>query len=321
MNEPAQQTPSTPAPAPKVPGARIVSDGRLTDLPATNPADMSPTQRWEADQAAADRADLWRDTSKVLTRDAAGNLIQREKALGADGESSPGKIVDPQGPKAGTSLTADDGGEKIRVGESEFSVKEVTDAIASKAEQDLRKTQIPATAAEYKLELPQNFKLPNGAQFQVAPINDPVKGPAMQAFQEWSFKNGLSQTQFSEALGLYASATSNEQIAIGNAAQREREAAGVNVPVRVDAISLWLKAHYPAAAPAFIATLATAKQLDAWESIISRSINGGSGSFSRRGNEPEAQKLSDAAYDKLSYGEKKDYAERASARAAQSGRR
>jgi hypothetical protein len=283
--------------------------------------DWSPSQRWEADQAAADRADVWRDTSKVLTRDAAGNLIQRERTLGADGESPP-KIVDSQGPKAETSpASANESGEKIKVGETEYTAKEISEAVAFKAEQDLRKTQIPATAAEYKLELPQDFKLPNGAQFQVAPINDPVKGPAMQAFQEWSFKNGLSQTQFSEALGLYASATSNEQIAIGNAAQREREAAGVNVPVRVDAISLWLKAHYPAAAPAFIATLATAKQLDAWESIISRSINGGSGSFSRRGNEPEAQKLSDAAYDKLSYGEKKDYAERASARAAQSGRR
>lgn len=323
MNEPVQQNPSTPVPAPKVPGARIVSNGRLTDLPTTNPAEMSPTQRWEADQAAADRADPWRDTSKILTRDAAGNLVQRERTLGADGESTPAKIVDPQGPNvAETSpASAGEGGEKIRVGESDFSVKEITDAIASKAEQDLRRANVPQTPDGYKLELPKDMKLPNGAEIQVAPINDPIKGPALRAFQDWAHKNGLSQTQFSEALGLYASANSNEQIAIANAAQREMESAGVNAAVRVDAVSLWLKSHYPGAAKAFIATLATSKQLDAWESIITRSINGGAGSFSRRGNEPESQKLSDEAYDKMSYGEKKDYAERASARAAQGGRR
>jgi hypothetical protein len=122
-------------------------------------------------------------------------------------------------------------------------------------------------------------------------------------------------------LGLYASANSNEQIAIANAAQREKEAAGVNAGVRVDAVQLWLKAHYPGAAKAFIATLATAKQLDAWESIITRFVNGGGGSFSRRGNEPETQKISDAVYDKMSYNEKKEYAAQAQARAAQSGRR
>jgi hypothetical protein len=323
MNEPVQQNPSTPMPPPKVPGARIVSNGRLTDLPTTNPAEMSPTQRWEADQAAADRADPWRDTSKILTRDAAGNLVQREKTLGADGESRPGKIVDPQDLNAAETTPPAEGerGEKIRFGETEYTAKEISEAVAFKAEQDLRKAQIPATAAEYKLELPQDFKLPNGAQVQVAPVTDPIKGPAMRAFQEWSFKNGLSQTQFGEALGLYASATSNEQIAIANAAQREMEAAGVNAPVRVDAVSLWLKSDYPGAAKAFIATLATSKQLDAWESIITRSVNGGAGSFSRRGNEPEAEKLSDEAYGKLSYNEKKEYAAQASARAAQGGRR
>jgi hypothetical protein len=324
MAETPQNQPINPfSPGPeRVPGARVVVDGKLADLPTSNPMDWSPSQRWEADQAAADRADVWRDTSKVLTRDAAGNLIQRERTLGADGESPP-KIVDPQGPNvAETSpASANESGEKIKVGETEYTAKEISEAVAFKAEQDLRKAQIPATPAEYKLELPKDMKLPNGAEFQVAPINDPVKGPALQAFQDWAHKNGLSQTQFSEALGLYASANSNEQIAIANAAQREKEAAGVNAGVRVDAVQLWLKAHYPGAAKAFIATLATAKQLDAWESIITRFVNGGGGSFSRRGNEPETQKISDAVYDKMSYNEKKEYAAQAQARAAQSGRR
>jgi hypothetical protein len=91
------QNPFTPAPAPKVPGARVVSNGRLADLPATNPADQSPTQRWESTQAERARSDPWIDTTKILTRDANGNLVQREKIIGADGESRPGKIIDPQG--------------------------------------------------------------------------------------------------------------------------------------------------------------------------------------------------------------------------------
>jgi hypothetical protein len=194
--------------------------------------------------------------------------------------------------------------------------------VAHKAETDLRKAQVPATPGEYKLDLPKDLKLPEGASFQIASPNDPVRGPAIQAAQDWAHKNSLSQGQFSELLGLYAASQSREQTMISNAARAEREKLGVTGTTRVDAISMFLRGRYgDTAAKPMISTLVTEGQVKIWEDVITRLTNNGGGSFSRRGNEPESEKLSDAAYDKLSYGEKKDYAERASARAAQSGRR
>ena len=38
--------------------------------------DSTPEQRWAEQQRAADALDPWRDHSKTLTRDAAGNLVQ-----------------------------------------------------------------------------------------------------------------------------------------------------------------------------------------------------------------------------------------------------
>jgi hypothetical protein len=63
-----------------------------------------------------------------------------------------------------------------------------------------------------------------------------------------------------------------------------------------------------------IGTLVTAKQLEAFEDIIARHTNQGSGSFSRGGNEPDKPGISDAEWDKMSYTEKKAYSEAASAR-------
>jgi hypothetical protein len=143
--------------------------------------------------------------------------------------------------------------------------------------------------------------------------NDPTRAPAFQALREWSHRQGLSQGQVSEMLGLYASAESSRDIAIANAAKREREALGANGPIRIDAVSNWLTAKYPAAAQTMIRTLVTAKQLAAFEDIISRLTNQGGSSYSRRGGEPDKTGIDDATWDKMSYGEKKEYAERSSA--------
>lgn len=301
-------TAQTPAPDTSAKGPQRVTG--TTPTPASN-ADMSPQDRWAQEQKALSDQDPWLDHSKVLTRDASGNLVQRAKVAGADGEPQAGKpLADPNSeapPAPGDQPTET----KIRVGETEFSEQEIRDAIAAKAEADLRRTQIPESPHGYKLELPKDAVLPNGVQFQFAKLDDPLRGPALKSAMEWAHRNSISQGQFSEMMLLYANANSSVQIAINNAAQREKESIGANGGVRVDAVLRWVAAHYPTAIGPVKATLATKAQLEMLEDIIGRRSNQGSGSFRRTGSEPDiGGKVDDATYDKWSYSEKKDYAAR-----------
>jgi hypothetical protein len=55
----------------------------------SNQYDMTVRERWEAEQRKADALDPWRDQTKILTRDAAGNLVQIARP-----HPTPGPIAD-----------------------------------------------------------------------------------------------------------------------------------------------------------------------------------------------------------------------------------
>ncbi len=90
--------------------------------------------------------------------------------------------------------------EVIKVGDTLLSETELRGLMEFKAQEDLRKTQVPVTAADYKFELPKDLKLPSGVEFKLASPDDPVMGPTIQAAREWALKNNLSQAKFSELL-------------------------------------------------------------------------------------------------------------------------
>jgi len=316
--------PKTPEPAP-APKPVVRSTGTRATAP-TNQADMSPQDRWLADQAAADARDPQRNPNIVLTKDAAGNLVARERVIGDDGEARAGKLLDqPDNPPGDiTDQPAPDAGTKYKFGEIELSEAEIRSLMEHKAQEDLRKTTIPPQPSDYKLELPKDFKLPPGVQFTVANINDPVKGPALVAAQGWAHRNNLSQAQFSELLGLYGASQASEQIMLNDAAAKQRELLGPAGPTRVDAIATWLRARYgDAAARPMLNTMLMESQVRIWEDIITRATNGGSGgSYSSRGREaPEARTISDEQWNKMSYHQQVEYAREATARAANNGRR
>lgn len=149
--------------------------------PATSLYDGSPQDRWLADQAARTANDPWLDPNKVLTRDAAGNIVAHEKKIGADGEPTIGKQVDqPDGDAAKTADTASDGADAdklIKIGDTELTQKQWLDAITSKAQANSRAALVPPTPAEYRLEFPKDLKMPVGVVFEFASLKDPVKGP------------------------------------------------------------------------------------------------------------------------------------------------
>ena len=98
------------------------------------------------------------------------------------------------------------------------------------------KSQIPATAAEYKTELPATFKLPQGVAFQFDEAS-----PELGALREWAHGQHFSQQQFSEMLSFHAAAKGREDAAFAAAVQRERDALGAAATVRVDAVAQWIK--------------------------------------------------------------------------------
>src|SRR5262249_48854562 len=174
----------------------------------------------------------------------------------------------------------------------------------------------------YKIELPKDYKLPDGLDFKLATVDDPVKGPALKAAQEWAHRKGLSQSDFAELVGLYVGAQTRELSMVGAAAAAEREALGVNAPIRVDAISNWLRARYgDNVAKPILATMVSRHHVAVFEDIIQRFTNQGGGNFTGARRDAEPMTLSQAQWDTMSYTEKKDYSERASAQAASRGRR
>ena len=314
------QLPPAPAEAPPKPAVR--SEGTRPTRP-TNSADMSPQERWLADKAAADRADPWLDGDRVLARNKAGDLVQHEKIIGADGEATIGRPIDDQpGADDGTKPLGEPSGEKtVKVGDAEFTESEIREAMGAKAEADLRKTQIPPAAEAYRVELPADLKLPGDAKFELAGFDHPIHGAALRDAAAWAHKNVLSQNQFSELLALHAGSVTREASALAAAARAEQEKMGALGGQRVDAVSRWLMAHFPEAARPTLQTLVTARQVEMFESIIHKLSGSGAG-FSRSGDvSHETQSPSDAEWKSWSYSQQKQYSENSSARAAQNGSR
>jgi hypothetical protein len=240
--------PPDPAQAAAAPSRAPVLFGSAAEPPAAAPAPTpraapaatpSPVQR--AQQSPDARAATDRDAGRDFHEDAV-----RRAGYGAAGErwrdpndgKSPHTLSEQAG-REGRDATADaiksdspfsGADDVVKFNGLELKSSEVRELLAHKAEQDLRKTQIPATPAEYKVELPGDYKMPAGVNFELVP-----EGPAIDALREWSRRQGLSQQQFSEALGLYASARTNEAIQINDAARREREKLGTSGPQRIDA--------------------------------------------------------------------------------------
>lgn len=278
---------------------------------ATPPSwDQTPQERFAAQQAEAGRRDPWLSdpTKTTLERDArSGNLIAKDRATGRALNPDTG-AVEP--PKPGESEAPAEGERRVKIGEVEFSEKEWLDLASAKAVEDIRKAQIPAEPTGYKLELPKDLKLPPGVDFKVASLDDPVKGPGLRAALEWAHRSQFSQGQVSEMLGVYAAAQSMEQAQINVIANKERDKLGAAGPVRIAAIETWLRGNYGEDARPMVATLVSEKQVRIFENIIQKLTNQGGGNYSGRHREIESKTIDDATWDKMTYTEKKDYAER-----------
>jgi hypothetical protein len=144
--------------------------------------------------SAAEKANPWSDPKVVLERQADGSITSRPRTDGRTIGSPPdgNQRATPGDPQQRIDPVRTEDG-KIVLGEGlEFTDQQLRDLVAFKTAEDARKLTAPA-AADFRLELPPELKLPPGIEFKFDP-----NSPIVPAAREFAHRNGFSQGQFSE---------------------------------------------------------------------------------------------------------------------------
>ncbi|MGV7215899.1 hypothetical protein [Bradyrhizobium sp. UFLA05-112] len=242
------------------------------------------------------------DPAKVIqTRDERGNLVLKDRETGKLISETGDVSADPteQPPTEGSKYT---------VGRFEVSEAELEQMLSRQAIDDQRKATLPANADGYKLELPEGTVLPGNQQVQFD-AND----PGLIAARNWAHARGLDQAAFSEMLSIYASHVATQQATIAEAAQRELAKAGSNATQRVDAVGRWITAEIGHAdAKPILSTMVTDAHLRFYERLMHKVTSQGTAPFSQQHRDVSPNTVDDATWSRMSYGEKKAYADRAS---------
>jgi hypothetical protein len=182
---------------------------------------------------------------------------------------------------------ADDGA-KFKVGKFEVSEGEIAAMLDRQAQEDLRKATIPPTAADYKLALPENFVAPGDVQFR---FDEAGNKATFDAAKAWAHSRGLSQHDFSEMMGIYASHVAQQEAALAAISRAEIAKAGVNASQRVDAVAKWLTAEMGETdAKPIRATICTDAHLRFYERMMQRISSQGAASFSQSHRVPPDNK-------------------------------
>jgi hypothetical protein len=248
---PPSASPQQPAPAPTAP----------KPLPGSKAwAEMSQEQRHEQLRGPPNPRAVGHSPARDQREAAAA------RAAGEPAPSAPSADAPPV-------LNAD----KVKIGRYETSEAELAALLDRQAHDDLRKANVPPTPDAYKLEISPDAKLPGNVEFKFDG-ND----PGLQAARAWAFSKGLDQSAFSEMLTLYASHVAQQEHAMAEISRAEIAKAGVNAPMRVDAISKWITSEVGSAdAKPIIATLVTDAHLRFYEKLHHKITSQGGASFSQ----------------------------------------
>ena len=231
----------------------------------------------------------------------------RQRQDQANAAAKPEAAADAKAPADPQAPAAD--GAKIKVGKFEVSEEQIASMMDRQAQEDLKKATLPSTPEAYKAELAADLKLPGGIEYK---FND--ADPSMVAARNWAHAKGLSQGEFSEVLGIYASHVASEQAALAARSAAELAKVGVNAPQRVDAVGRWITGEMGEADAAPIrATLVTDAHLRFYEKLMQKVSSQGAASFSQsHRTAPEAGGI--PGYDKMSFEQRRQAQDQNAAR-------
>lgn len=285
MPEAAITTGSTPA----APSAAPAAAQPAANFHAPNPRSVGHSPARDLRAASAARVQEVKDAHDPAA--AAATAAARQVA--------PAPAIDP----AAASLNT----EKHKIGGYEISESELAAMMTRQAAEDLRKTQVPATPADYKIKM--DAVTPVGVDAElVFDQSDPMAKATLDAAREYAHSKNMSQTEFSELLGLYANGKAAEMSIINRAAGAERTKLGALGGQRIDAVCQWIRGEAGEInAKTIVAGVATAAQVEFFEKIMTRLTSQNTASFSQQHRAaPEANAI--PGYETMSF-EQRRYAQ------------
>lgn len=291
--------PSAPPPA-APPSAPAATKPAAPDARAWS--EMSPHDRAAHAQSQPRTAADFSDPAKYThIRGPDGGIVIMDRATG--------KPVEGTAPAGDQPAPAAAQGEKVRVGEYEITAEELGTMMQRQATDDLRKATLPASPELYEAKLPEGLKLPAGVEYKFDQ-ND----PSLIAARNLAHAKGWSQQDFSEALGIFASHIAGQEAQLAERARAEIAKVGPNAPQRVDFVGKWLDGFMGTAdAKPIRATLVTDAHVRFVEKVIDKLTSQGAAGFSQKHRDVDTGKVSDEQWSKMSYSQKKEYTERATA--------
>ena len=159
--------------------------------------------------------------------------------------------------------------ESIWDAEKGFKKEDFDALVASKAERDAAKAQVPEKADGYQAKLPATFKLPEGFELPQGETVLDENDPRIASLREVAHQKGWSQSDFEDVIAYGIHQDIAEQQRMKEAVSAEREKLGSRAKERIQAVTTWLDAKLGAdVARSLHSMMFTAKQAEAFEALM-----------------------------------------------------
>jgi hypothetical protein len=307
MPDPGELSPTSPSsPTPSstpssTPSASTFESRRAAQRSPAGPAERKPSPT----NPRSERPPHWSDRGTGEGRAIAAAAARRGQtseppSTSAAAAPAPGEPPQqPTGQGVGPVERTSDG--KYKFGEVALSEGELRDLLAHKAAADSRKLTLPQEEADYKLELPEDFVVPQGIELKLDEAN-----PAVGLARKFAKEAGLTQEQFGKLASIYAADRIGHIQRMQTAMNAELGKLGASGTPRVTAIHTFMDAMLgPELAAPFKVSMVTERMVRGWEKLMRNFESQGTGSFSTAHREAPSSNGKIEGFDKMSFIEKR----------------
>lgn len=200
-------------------------------------------------------------------------------------------------------------------GDKGFKKDDFDALVASKAERDSALASVPEKSDGYTVQLPADFKLPDGTQLPEGQSAIDADDPRVLALRDLAHSEKWTQPQFEKVLAFGVNMDINSEKQLQAELNTEVEKLGSRGVERVRAVTSWLSAKLGAEnAQSLHHMMYTAQQIESFERLMGLfqgDVRGNPGA----GRDAKPAELSDEEYEKMSPTQKINYA-----RSVQAGR-
>jgi hypothetical protein len=295
MADPAPAAPPSPAPASPAPAPGSLTGTRY-DAPSGPISDSQFDRLGPQDQSRYARV---RDANNNPQWQPRSDLASSPAPKPA--ATQPGEPLAPAAPPASVTEAG-----RLKVGDYELSSEDIASLMRTRAELDLRAAAVPATAADYKPDLPPDLKLPSGIEFKIDTAD-----PAYRDLAAFAHARGWDQEAFSTAIGIFASREARQAAAFNEAQRAEVQKLGANGTSRVTAVETWLRSTLgDELANSMRPMIVTSRIVEGFEKLASKQFPAANFSQAHRTPEPSPGpgRVSDEEYSRMTSAERWEYA-------------